>query len=148
MKKNLRYLFLFPLLLMACRKQVEDRLIGQWRLDKSYKKDLFGRDYFQTGYEDGIFHFYESGAAGYTSNTDTLSGYWEAGFYSNGNFNAAAGQSGSHREKFLRINLVNFQTNKIFYLDLDEFHYRNNWNCIRGTEHTYGRDRIYEFVKP
>ena len=133
----------FIIFLTSCNKLIDERIQGDWRLDKSYKKDFLSRDYFQTGYEEGIFTFYENGTAGYTSLTDTLMGYWEAGFYTTYN-----GNGDGKREKFLRINLVNYQTNRLFVLDLDEFHYKNGYHCIKGTEHSYGRDRVYEFVRP
>lgn len=147
MKRNLLLILLFSsLLFVSCRRQVEDRLFGQWRLEQSFRRDFFDRDQFETGFEDGIFTFNESGTASYISATDTLTGYWEADFYNNGYYDGN-GNWQNRREKFLRINLVNFQTNKVFNLDLDEFHFLNNWRWIRGTQYSYGRDRIYEFVR-
>lgn len=146
MKRNLLWLLLIPVVFSACRRQVEDRLFGEWRLEESYRRDLFDRDQFETGFEDGIFTFNESGSASYVSATDTLTGYWEADFYNNG-FYDNDGNWQNRREKFLRIYLVNFQTNKVFNLDLDEFRYRNNWQRLRGIQYSYGRDRIYEFVR-
>jgi hypothetical protein len=53
------------LFLSSCARTIEDHLIGEWKLDVSYRKEFFGRDYFQTGYEDGVFTFIESGRAIY-----------------------------------------------------------------------------------
>ncbi|MBN8666899.1 MAG: hypothetical protein J0M30_05290 [Chitinophagales bacterium] len=146
MKRNLLLLLLFSTLFISCRRQVEDRLFGQWKLDQSFRRDFLDRDYFTTGYEDGVFTFNESGTASYTSATDTLTGYWEADFYNRGYYDGN-GNWQNQRQKYLRIYLVNFQANQVFNLNLDEFNFRNNWNCIRGIQYSYGRDRIYEFVR-
>ncbi len=146
MKRNLLLLLLFSTLFISCRRQVEDRIFGQWKLDQSFRRDFLDRDYFTTGYEAGVFTFNESGTASYTSATDTLTGYWEADFYNRGYYDGNGNWQNS-RQKYLRIYLVNFQANQFFNLNLDEFNFRNNWNCIRGTQYSYGRDRIYEFVR-
>lgn len=146
MKRNLLLLLLFSTLFISCRRQVEDRIFGQWKLDQSFRRDFLDRDYFTTGYEAGVFTFNESGTASYTSATDTLTGYWEADFYNRGYYDGNGDWQNS-RQKYLRIYLVNFQANQVFNLNLDEFNFRNNWNCIRGTQYSYGRDRIYEFVR-
>lgn len=146
MKRNLLLLLLSSTLFISCRRQVEDRIFGQWKLDQSFRRDFLDRDYFTTGYEDGVFTFNESGTASYTSATDTLTGYWEADFYNRGYYDGN-GNWQNQRHKYLRIYLVNFQANQVFNLNLDEFNFRNNWNCIRGTQYSFGRDRIYEFVR-
>lgn len=146
MNRNLLLLLLSSTLFISCRRQVEDRIFGQWKLDQSFRRDFLDRDYFTTGYEDGVFTFNESGTAGYTSATDTLTGYWEADFYNRGYYDGN-GNWQNQRQKYLRIYLVNFQANQVFNLNLDEFNFRNNWNCIRGTQYSFGRDRIYEFVR-
>ena len=74
-------LFAISVALFSCTKKIEDRLIGEWKLDGAYKKELFGRDYFKTGYESGIFTLYESGSAAYTSAAESLSGYWKSDYY-------------------------------------------------------------------
>jgi len=146
MRKNLLlFIFIIPLFI-SCRRMVEDRLFGDWKLEESYRRELFGRDQFETGYEDGIFTLNESGAASYVSPTDTLTGYWEADFYNRGWFDNDGNRQNT-REKYLRIYLVNFQANKVFNLNLDEFRYRNNWNRLRGIQYSFGRDRVYEFVR-
>jgi len=131
-------------LFFSCEKRIEDRLIGNWKLDKAYKKELFGRDYFQTGYEDGIFTLYESGNATYTSNLDTLSGYWRSDFWARYN----SSSDNSERMKYLEIYLADFSSNKLINWRFDNFDFRNNWKCIRAVVFSFGRDRYYEFIKP
>lgn len=122
-------------------------MIGEWKLDVSYKKILFDRDYFQTGYEDGIFTFFESGAATYVSNLDTLSGYWRSDFWSRSRYDAS-GELKTERLKNLELYLVDFTRNKIIDWKFDDFNFKNNWKCIKAVEFSLGRDRYYEFVKP
>ena len=134
-------------ILSSCAKRIEEHIIGEWRLDVSYRKELFGRDYFQTGYEDGIFTFFESGTARYIHNQDTLSGYWKSDFYNRWRYDADEDQ-GSDRLKYLEIYLANFNYNKVINWRFDNFNFKNNWKCIRTVEFSLGRDRYYEFVKP
>lgn len=142
-----RILLLLPvsiLLLSSCEKKIEDHLVGDWKLDQAYKKELFGRDYFQTGYEDGIFTFFESGSAIYINNRDTLTGYWKSDFWTRYN----SSSDDTKRLKYLEIFLADFNGNKIINWRFDDFNFRNNWKCVRATEFSIGRDRCYEFVKP
>ena len=144
MTKTLLLLISVSFILSSCSKRIEDRLIGEWKLDGAYKKELFGRDYFQTGYEDGIFTFFESGTATYTSPQHNLSGYWRSDFHSR--YDAANDKT--EILKYLEIYLADFSRNTIINWRFDDFNFRNNWKCIRAQEYWLGRDRFYEFVKP
>ena len=135
-------------LLLSCAKKIEDHIIGEWRLDVSYKKELFGRDYFQTGYENGFFTFYESGSARYVQNQDTLSGYWRSDFYTPLNRYEEDERHGSDRLKYLELYLADFNRNQIIDWRFDDFNFKNNWKCIKAVDFSLGRDRYYEFVKP
>jgi len=134
-------------ILFSCAKKIEDHLIGEWKLDVSYKKELFGRDYFQTGYEDGVFTFFESGAANYVNNQDTLSGYWKSDFYTRWRDDADE-DNDSGRLKYLEVYLANFARNKIINWRFDNFNFKNNWKCLKAVEFSLGRDRYYEFAEP
>lgn len=135
------------LLLSSCAKIIEDHLIGQWKLDVSYRKELFGRDYFQTGFEDGVFRFFESGIATYTNSQDTLSGYWRSDFYTQWQ-DHADDDDDTERYKYLEVYLANFNRNKVINWKFDNFNFRNSWKRIKAVEFSLGRDRYYEFVKP
>lgn len=147
MSRTILLLCTFVFILFSCGKQIEDHLIGEWKLDAAYKKELFGRDYFQTGYEDGIFTFFESGTATYVSTQDTLSGYWKSDFYTNWR-NDSDDDKGPVRLKYLEIYLANFSRNKIINWSFDNFDFKNNWKHLKAVEFSLGRDRYYEFVKP
>lgn len=148
MSRTILLLSLTVIILSSCAKKIEEHLIGEWKLDASYRKELFGRDYFQTGYEDGTFTFFESGAATYTSSQDTLSGYWKSDFYTRWQSTYDDDEDGSERLKYLEIYLVNFNRNKIINWRFDNFNFKNNWKRIRAVEFSLGRDRYYEFTEP
>lgn len=135
------------LLLSSCAKTIEDHIIGEWKLDESYRKELFGKDYFQTGYEDGIFTFYESGMARYINNQDTLSGYWKSDFYTRWQ-DYADDDNDTERYKYLEIHLANYNRNKVVEWRFDNFNFKNSWKRIKAVEFSLGRDRYFEFVKP
>jgi hypothetical protein len=147
MRRTLLLISISVLLLFSCGKKIQEHLIGEWKLDASYRKELFGRDYFQTGYEDGVFTFYESGAAAYTSSQDTLSGYWRSDFYTRWRYDNDEEEE-SDRLKYLEIYLADFNRNKVINWRFDNFNFKNNWKRIKAVEYTIGRDRYYEFTEP
>ena len=147
MSRTILFLCTALLLLSSCGKRIEDHLIGEWKLDVSYRKELFGRDYFQTGYEDGTFTFFESGAATYVHNQDTLSGYWKSDFYTTWQ-DYADDDDDTERYKYLEVYLANFSRNKIINWRFDNFNFKNSWKRIKAVEFSLGRDRYFEFVKP
>ena len=147
MSRTILLTFTSALLLFSCGKKIEEHLIGEWKLDASYRKELFGRDDFQTGYEDGIFTFFESGAATYTSSQDTLSGYWKSDFYTRLRYDNDE-EYDSDRLKYLEIYLANFNRNKVINWRFDNFNFKNGWKRIKAVEFSIGRDRYYEFAEP
>ena len=132
--------------LFSCSKSIEDRLIGSWRLEESYRKVFLGRDHFQTGYESGIFTFYENGDAAYISSTDTLNGSWRAGNHNRSYYNSSSGQWDTEGMRYLKLNLYNFPRNKILNWEFDDFGFRNSWQRIKAEQYSLSNDRVYEFV--
>ena len=141
MKKHLLFLSLVILFFSSCSKTYEDRLIGQWRLNESYRQRVLDKDHFQTGFESGVFTLNENGTAVYTSAVDTLNGYWNADRYSN----YSNGESHSYRH--LQLNLVNFNRNKFINWSFDDFGFRNNYDRIKAVQFSLSSDIVYEFVK-
>ena len=125
---------------------MEDRLIGSWKLKNAWHQQLFGRDYFTTGYEIGIFNLTESGEAIYSSSTDTLKGFWESDRHIQGYYNSN-GDWENRSMKYLRIDLVNFQQNRRILWEFDDFSFRNDWNNIRAEQYSLSNDRVYEFER-
>ena len=141
-------LFVFTCIIFffsSCSKTLDDRIPGNWQLSRSWKQGLFDRDYFQTGYENGVFTFMDNGNATYTSATDTLTGYWRTGRYVNNYYNSGSGRWEDASMKYLEIYLVNFQQNKLLNWRFDDFHFRDTWHEIRAEQYSVGRDRVYEF---
>jgi len=132
-------------LLFSCSKSLEDRLIGSWQLEDAWKRVFLGRDHFQTGYESGIFTFMENGAASYTSNTDTLTGFWRANNYTNSYYNSSTDQWESRQMRRLRISLINFQQNRWLEWEFDNFSFKNDWGRIKAEQFSLGYDKVYEF---
>lgn len=148
MRKNL----LLPLLvitffLSSCSKSLEDRIIGSWQLKSAWRKEFFGRDYFTTGYESGVFKFMENGNATYINGTDTLNGYWRSDRYNNRYYNRSSSEWETRSMKYLRINLVNFQQNRRIEWEFDDFSFRNNWSNIKAEQYSLSNDRVYEFER-
>ena len=147
MRKIILLLLLgFTLLFSSCSKSIEDRLIGSWKLENAWRKQLFGRDYFTTGYENGVFKLLENGEAFYASSTDTLKGFWRSDRHNLGYYNNN-GDWETRSMKYLRIDLVNFQQNRRLQWEFDDFSFRNNWNNIRAEIYSLSNDRIYEFER-
>ncbi len=145
MRKHLLHFILIILFFSSCSKTYEDRLVGQWKLNSSYRQRLFDRDHFQTGYESGVFTFNENGTAVYTSTTDTLNGYWNADRYTQSYYNNGDWQDQTYRH--LRLNLIDFTRNKFINWDFDDFSFRNDFDRIKAVQFSLSSDIIYEFVR-
>jgi len=142
----LALLLVSSLFFSSCSKSFEDRIIGSWQLEGAWRRELFGRDYFQTGYESGIFTFMDNGNATYTSSTDTMTGYWRSDRYNNGYYNSN-GDWETRSMKYLRINLANFQQNRCLEWEFDDFSFRNNWTGIRTEQYSLSNDRVYDLKR-
>lgn len=81
MTRHLLLSAIIIIIAISCGKNIEDHLIGEWKVDVACKKELFGRDYLQTGYEDGTFTFFESGTATYLNSPDTTFRLLEIRFF-------------------------------------------------------------------
>ena len=146
-KYLLFFLLAFTVFFSSCSKSLEDRVIGSWELKRAWRQQLFGRDYFETGYENGVFTFSENGDATYTGNGDTLTGFWRSDRYTNRYYNSGSGDWESRSMKYLRINLANFQQSIRIEWDFDDFRFRDNWQEIRAEQYSLSNDRIYEFAR-
>ncbi len=131
----------------SCSKSIEDRIIGNWQLESAWRKQFLGRDYFQTGYESGVFTFMENGNASYVSSTDTLTGFWRSDRYNNGYYNSNTGEWENRSMKYLRLSLVNFQQNIRLEWEFDDFSFRNTWSEIKAEQYSLSNDRVYEFER-
>lgn len=133
--------FIALTMLAGCSKFREDRLAGNWKLTSAYYQGLFDRDYYQTGYEDGVFIFNRDGSAMYVDISDTLNGFWNMDYYSVSN------GDDTHSYYALEIQLINFPANRAIYFSFDNFNFQQNYRRIRARDFRSGRDRIIEFSK-
>jgi len=144
MIKHLLPAIIIVFTLASCSKIYEDRLMGKWKLNETYRQRLFDKDYFQTGFESGVFSFNENGTATYISNTDTLNGYWSADkyvdYYNNGN-------DGNQTYKYLKLHLIDFVRSKFIDWEFDDFNFRNDYDRIKARQFSLGSEIIYEFVR-
>lgn len=145
-KYLLAILLVSSLFFSSCSKSFEARIIGSWQLEEAWRRQLLGRDYFQTGYESGIFTFMENGNATYTSGTDTMTGYWRSDRYNNNYYNSN-GEWETRSMKYLRISLANFQQNRRLEWEFDDFSFRNGWTGIRAEQYSLSNDRVYDFKR-
>src|SRR5689334_22502745 len=80
MKSKLYFLSFILLLftISSCKKWMpENRIVGTWRLVDTEKRRLFDRDDVNTGYENGLFTFYDNGTSMYKEGSLQLDGNWE-----------------------------------------------------------------------
>lgn len=145
--KDCLLLPLFVFLFLSCSKTLEDRLTGRRELKRAWKQRFLERDYFQTGYEGGIFTLLENGDATCINGTDTLRGYWRSDQYSNNWYNSNSGNREDRTMKYLRLRLMDFQQNIRLEWDFDDFRFRDNWDKIRAEQFSLSNDRIYEFER-
>ncbi|HWR32901.1 MAG TPA: hypothetical protein VN451_05225 [Chitinophagaceae bacterium] len=138
-------LTIFSFFILSCSKELEDRIAGKWQLEGAWKSKLFGRDYFQTGYENGIFTFFDNGSATYIEGSDTLSGYWRSDWHNRYYYNSGSGEWETRSMKYLSINLVNFQQNRRLEWEFDDFHFKSNWQKIKAEQYSLSNGRVYEF---
>ena len=147
MKRNILFSVGLITIFISCSKDIEDRIVGSWKLDAAWKQKTFSRDYFTTGYESGLFTFENNGTASYINLTDTLTGFWSTGDYNISSVSPTTGQLDTKGLRYFRIELVNFSSNRYLFWEFDDFYFRNSRNTIRATDFTSGNDRIYEFEK-
>lgn len=135
MKKYLLLFLLVPLFFAGCNRWFnrEDRLIGSWKLAAAEKKRLFNRDQIETGYESGVFSFYDNGQARYTEGSLQMEGSWQLRYISNSAYDINGNYSSNSRT-VLTLNLVNFQSNKVLNLAFDECRFNNRDRFIAEYE--------------
>ena len=132
-------------LFSSCSKNIADRIAGSWQLEKAWKQKHFDRDYFQTGYENGLFIFMDNGSAKYIEGTDTLTGYWRSYHRNYRYYNSGSGEWETRNMRYLYISLINFLQNRRLEWEFDDFHFRDGWQKIRAEQYWYSNDRIFEF---
>lgn len=126
MKRNLLAFLWVPLFLSGCTKVLtqEDRLVGAWQLLYAEKEGFFKTIPVNTGYENGTFYFYENGQAEYEDGFTLMRGNWELRWVTDGYYDAAGQYQTINRQVF-RLQLVNFQENRVLDWEFDDSGFRS-----------------------
>lgn len=109
----------------------EDHIIGEWKLTEAVKQRFSSTETILTGYETGIFTFYENGTVEYKDPTGTLNGNWNMrndsdGYYDvNGNWQTRTNTT-------LTMRLYNFSSNRIIDWVFDNFNFESSGNKLVG----------------
>ena len=120
-----RYLLLFliiPLLFSECGRWLynrEDRLVGNWKLVNASRLRSFHNKPISTGYEEGMFSFYDNGQARYSEGPLEMEGSWQLRSVSHGGYDINGNHS-SNSSTVLSVHLVDFRSNKVLNLDFDD----------------------------
>lgn len=131
MKKLYPLALLSLIIFSSCAKLNPDRkIVGTWKLDDVVKRKFLNNDHLLTGYEPGLFTFYDNGNAVYKG-ADTLNGSWgmryeDRGYYdSDGNYQ-------NQNNLTLRIRLYNFTSNKVIDWDFDDAQFKRSSDRLDG----------------
>jgi hypothetical protein len=137
-------MLLFSFLLSSCTKNLpENRIVGNWRLVDVERKRLFDTDNITTGYEQGLFTFFENGSASYADASGTLNGNWNMRKANTGYYDSDGNWQSDTRTIFI-INLHDFVNNRVIDLFFDRIDFR--WSgdklfaYIDGASYTYRYD--------
>jgi hypothetical protein len=138
MKKYLLLLLALPFIISSCTKTVITNdnsypVSGRWILAYAEKQDAFGRKSMYTGYEDGVFYFYDNGQATYDDGYDFMKGDWLWNYHS------------SSRGRF-SLYLYDSYTGRTLNWDFDEswFNGRNQFTAVYSTSNA---DYYYTFER-
>lgn len=147
MKKGLLICFSTVLLLflVSCRKNLENRMTGTWKLTSSYKKISTGVSETLTGYEAGYFRLENDGRAYYIEGADSMTGTWKTDKQYKGYYNNNTGFWETRHMRFLQFNLYNDSRFRPIEWRFDDFFLRQDGNSFRGEQYALGYDRYYEF---
>ena len=144
MKRSLLFFLTIPLLFSGCSRWMydrEDKLIGNWKLVSASKLRSFKNSkVISTGYEDGMFTFYDNGQARYSEGQVEMEGSWQLRSVSHGGYDINGNHS-SNSSTVLSVHLVDFRSNKVLNLDFDDcwFKGRNRFTAEYETFSYYYR---------
>ena len=144
MKKLYTFALLSTIIFSSCAKlDPESKIVGTWKLDDVVKRKFFNNSHLTTGYEAGLFKFYENGMASY-SDTITMSGNWNMYYEDRGYYDA----NGNYQYKnnlVLRIRLVNFAANRYIDWEFDDTIFKRSSNRMDGFIYSASSEYQYSF---
>ena len=146
MIRNLLLFSLSMVLLTGCTKflqPAEDRLVGSWTLAYAEKQRLFNTTTIYTGYENGVFYFYDNGEAIFDDGQIQMRGSWQLRLVNGGYYDANGNwQNGTHQ--VFVLHLVNFQYNQVLHWEFDNSYFTSNRRFVARYQ-SYSYDYKYVF---
>jgi hypothetical protein len=108
MKRILLPLLLLTIAFTSCRKwQPENKILGDWKLVDAERRRFLDNDNITTGYESGVFTFFDNGTLEYREGNLLMTGSWwmrTRNDFGNGD--------GNDQRNELSMRLANFQANR------------------------------------
>lgn len=133
MKKLLPlFILLFTsVVLSSCSKFIneEDRIEGTWRLHRIERNNFINWRSVDNQFATGSFNFFSDGSASYFDSDGEMTGNWKMRKEKN-RYRDNDGDWVFNEEISLKINLFNFNENRILQLDFDKIRYRNRNNLL------------------
>jgi hypothetical protein len=146
MRKFILLSFTISFFISSCSKEQQNSLIGNWRVDKAWRVTLSGKEFFQTGYEDGYFVFSKDGSAGYVYGSDTTEGYWTTGRHEMTWYNQNTRAWEEKEMEYLHIKLI-YQLLPPKRWEFHDFHFENDRDRLSARQHNLADTRVYEFIR-
>ncbi len=148
MKKNLLLFIALPFLFTSCTKVLlssEDKLVGSWILLYAEKQRLFNETTLNTGFENGVFYFYENGEAVYDDGYDLMRGNWQLRRINDGYYDNDGNYRNESRQVF-SLHLIDFQTNRVLDWEFDDSWFTNH-DRFTARYDSYSYQYRYVFAK-
>jgi hypothetical protein len=126
------FFFLAFLLASSCKKWLpENRISGSWKLVDAERQRAFSSESFMTGYESGLFTFYDNGTASYSDATGILNGSWDMRKTDGGYYDQDGNWHSDQRTDML-IKLYDFRSNRVLEWYFDYIDFRSSGNRLTG----------------
>ena len=146
MKKTIPLFFISLLfLLSSCTKSwMENRLEGNWRLERAERTNLLNWSKIHTGYESGTFQFLNDGRSGYTDSLLAMNGDWRLRRVTD-TYSTEEGGEQKTRMAF-SVHLYDFVSQKVLNLEFDDIRFRGK-NRFLALYKSSGYRYRYEFLR-
>lgn len=148
MRRSLLFLIVLSFFSAGCSKillSAEDKLVGSWVLLYAEKKRLFEKKTITTGYEEGVFYFYENGEAVYDDGINLMQGNWQLRRETDGYYDYDGNYHPESRQVF-SVHLVDFQSNRVLDWYFDDCWFTNRDRFTTQYE-SYSYRYRYVFAK-
>jgi len=122
----------------------ESRLEGNWKLNDVVKRRAFNNDHLLTGYEQGVFSFFNNGTAIYKDSLLNMTGNWNM-HNEDRSYYDANGDWHQQTNLVLRIRLVDFPSNRFIDWDFDEILFKRSSDRLDGFIYSASFSYQYSF---